>query len=129
MNAEAVVDLDAIAENTELISSAAGAAVMAVVKADGFGHGMVPVARTALAHGASWLGVATTAEALQLRGAGITAPVLSWLHGPDEDFRPAILANVDLVARRIRGGSLVGAYWSTSSTICLVDGTEWARNR
>ncbi|MDA3645900.1 alanine racemase [Saccharopolyspora indica] len=95
--AEAVVDLDAIAHNTELIARAAApAAVMAVVKADAFGHGMVPVARTALAHGASWLGVATSAEALQLRAAGIGAPLLSWVHSPHEDFRPALLADVDL---------------------------------
>lgn len=104
--AEAVVDLGAIADNTELIAGATDAAVMAVVKADAFGHGMVPVARTALAHGASWLGVATTAEALALRDAGITAPLLSWLHGPDEDFRPAILADVELSVSSI--GQLAG---------------------
>lgn len=95
--AEAVVDLDAIAHNTELIARAAStAAVMAVVKADAFGHGMEPVARTALAHGATWLGVATSAEALHLRASGIGAPVLSWVHSPHEDFRPTLLADVDL---------------------------------
>ncbi|WP_354637942.1 alanine racemase [Kitasatospora camelliae] len=94
--AEAVVDLAAIAGNTRLLAAHARGAVMAVVKADGFGHGAVPVARTALAHGASWLGVTSTAEALALRAAGITAPVLSWLHLPDEDFVPALRAGVDL---------------------------------
>ncbi|MFJ1705879.1 alanine racemase [Kitasatospora sp. NPDC088346] len=94
--AEAVVDLAAVAHNTELLAARARGALMAVVKADGFGHGAVQVARTALAHGASWLGVTSTAEALALRAEGITAPVLSWMHLPDEDFTPALLAGVDL---------------------------------
>lgn len=94
---EAIVDLDAIAHNAELIAHRSGpAAVMAVVKADAFGHGMIEVARTVLAHGASWLGVATAEEALRLRAAGITAPVLSWLHGVGTDFRSPIRADVDL---------------------------------
>src|SRR5690349_739536 len=66
--AAAVVDLDAITANVAVLRErAAGAAVMAVVKADGYGHGMVPVARAALAGGASWLGVAHLREALELR--------------------------------------------------------------
>jgi alanine racemase len=95
-HAHAVVHLDAVAHNTALFAAATKAAVMAVVKADGFGHGAVRVARTALASGATWLGVTTCAEALQLRASGITAPILSWLHSPLEDFGPALLANVDL---------------------------------
>jgi alanine racemase len=69
---------------------------MAVVKADGFGHGAVAVARAAIAAGAGWLGVTTSVEALSLRSAGLTAPVLSWLHAPDEDFGRLIAARVDL---------------------------------
>jgi alanine racemase len=92
----AVVHLDAVAHNTALFAGATTAEVMAVVKADGFGHGAVPVATAALASGATWLGVTTVAEALHLRAAGITAPILSWLHGPHEDFGPAVLAGVDL---------------------------------
>jgi alanine racemase len=92
-----VVDLDAIRHNVEVLAAAApGAALMAVVKADGYGHGAVPVARAALAAGASWLGVCTLEEALALRDAGIEAPLLSWLHLPDEDFAPAVAAGVDL---------------------------------
>ncbi|WP_016699996.1 alanine racemase [Actinoalloteichus spitiensis] len=94
--AEATVDLDAIAHNTEVLAARATAPVLAVVKADAFGHGMPPVARTVLDAGATWLGVATNAEALRLRESGVTAPVLSWLHAHDEDFEPAILAGVDL---------------------------------
>ncbi|HEY0806986.1 MAG TPA: alanine racemase [Pseudonocardiaceae bacterium] len=93
---EAVVDLGAIAHNTEVLAGMAGSGLLAVVKADGFGHGMVPVATTALAHGATWLGVTSLAEAYVLRAAGITAPVLSWMHLPDQDFGPAITAGVDL---------------------------------
>lgn len=95
-HAHAVVHLDAVAHNTALIAATTSAAVMAVVKADGFGHGAVPVANAALRSGATWLGVTTCAEALQLRAAGITAPILSWLHSPLEDFGAALLADVDL---------------------------------
>ena len=95
--AEAVVDLAAIRHNVAVLAAAApGAALMAVVKADGYGHGAVPVARAALAAGAGWLGVCTLGEALELRAAGITAPVLSWLNLPDADFASAVAADVDL---------------------------------
>jgi alanine racemase len=94
---EAVVDLGAIAHNIRLLRRAAGPAeVMAVVKADGFGHGAVPVARTALDNGATWLGVATPGEALDLRAAGIDAPVLLWLYPPDHDFGPVLAAGIDV---------------------------------
>ena len=59
---------------------------MAVVKADAFGHGAVEVAATAIAAGAAWLGVATVDEALQLRRAGLTAPILAWLVDPWSDL-------------------------------------------
>ena len=69
-----------------------------MVKADGYGHGLVPSARAALAGGASWLGVAFLEEALALRRAGITAPVLSWLATPGEDVAAGVAADVDLSA-------------------------------
>jgi alanine racemase len=95
--AEALVDLAAVRHNVEVLRAAApSAALMAVVKAEGYGHGAAAVARAALAAGASWLGVATLDEALDLRAAGVTAPVLSWLHVPDEDFAAAVAAGVDL---------------------------------
>ena len=90
--AEAVVDLGAIQQNVRVLREHAGRAqVMAVVKADGYGHGATQVARTALAAGAAELGVATVDEALALRADGITAPVLAWLHPPGIDFDPALL--------------------------------------
>ena len=93
----ALVDLDAISSNVaELKRRAGGADVMAVVKADAYGHGLVPSARAALAGGAGWLGVAQLPEALELRAAGIEAPVLSWLHVPGQDFASALRHGVDL---------------------------------
>ena len=76
--AEALVDLGAIADNVRILREHAGSAqVMAVVKADAYGHGAPQVARAAVAAGAAELGVATIDEALALRRGGITAPVLS----------------------------------------------------
>jgi alanine racemase len=101
--AEAVVDLGAIAHNVRLLREHAGPAqVMAVVKADGYGHGATRVARAALAAGAAELGVATVDEALALRADGITAPVLAWLHPPGIDFGPALLADVEIAVSSVR---------------------------
>jgi alanine racemase len=94
---EARIDLDAIAANTAVLRRHAGSAgVMAVVKADGYGHGMLPAARAALAGGASWLGVATIPEGLALRAAGFDVPVLAWLIAPGEDYAAAVRAGIDV---------------------------------
>ena len=92
------MDLLAVRHNVEVLLAAAapGAALMTVVKADGYGHGAVDVARSALAAGATWLGVCTVEEALELRAAGIEAPILSWLHLPDDDFEAVVRCGVDL---------------------------------
>jgi len=93
----AEIDLAAIRANVvELRRRAGDAAVMAVVKADGYGHGMVPCARAAIAGGAGWLGVAFVEEAVTLRDAGIDVPVLAWLLSPHSDLRPAALRSVDV---------------------------------
>ena len=91
-----VVDLDAIAANTATLRERVARPLMAVVKADGYGHGLVPAARAVLAGGADYLGVAVLSEAMALRRAGITAPVLAWLHGPGTDFAPALAADVEV---------------------------------
>ena len=97
--AEIVVDLDAVRHNVRrLRQQLDGRALMAVVKADGYGHGMLPVARAAREAGAEWLGVAVLEEALALRDAGDTGPVLCWLAVPGEDFRPAVEQDVDVTA-------------------------------
>ena len=73
----AEIDLDAVRHNVGLICRAAGqAAVCAVVKADAYGHGSVPVARAAIAAGASWLAVALVEEGVALREGGVEAPIL-----------------------------------------------------
>ena len=69
------VDLDAVRHNVGVLTPPS-AEVMAVVKADAYGHGAVPVARAALAAGATWCGVALVEEGLELRAAGIEAPIL-----------------------------------------------------
>ncbi|MEO9247733.1 alanine racemase [Citricoccus nitrophenolicus] len=95
----AVVDLAAIRHNVAALRSwVQPAALMAVVKADGYGHGAVPVARAALDAGATWLGLAHVSEALELREAGISAPMLAWLHTRDTPFGRAVEENIDLGA-------------------------------
>lgn len=95
--ARAVVDLDAVRGNVRALRDAApGAAVMAVVKADAYGHGLLPVARAALAAGATWLGVAQPAEALALRAAGITARTFTWLYPPGAPLAELVAADVDV---------------------------------
>jgi alanine racemase len=101
------VDLHAVAANTRLFASRTRAEVMAVVKADGFGHGGVDAARTALANGATWLGVTSIAEALALREAGLAAPMLSWLNPVDADFGLALAAGIDLAVPSLRHLSAV----------------------
>lgn len=90
------VDLSAVAANTRVLATRTAAELMAVVKADGFGHGAADVARTALAHGATSLGVTSIDEALDLRAAGLTAPVLSWLNPVDAAYADALAAEVEL---------------------------------
>jgi alanine racemase len=97
--ATAHVDLAAIRHNVGVLRKMSpGAGVMVVVKADGYGHGIVPVAEAAVAAGASWLGVAWLTEAMALRRARLDVPVLCWLYGPGEPFHEAIAAGVDLSA-------------------------------
>lgn len=96
--ARAVVDLSALASNVRsLRAHAPTAQLMAVVKADAYGHGLLPSARAALAGGATWLGTAQMDEALALRAAGITEPrVLTWLYAPGAPLARAIEADVDV---------------------------------
>ncbi len=94
--AEARIDLTAIAANVKKLKTAAGTELMAVVKADAYGHGLVPVAKAAISAGATWLGVALVEEAHTLRAAGITSPILAWLVSPGSDFAAAIDAQIDL---------------------------------
>src|SRR5438445_10747771 len=93
----AEIDLAAVRANVaELRRRAGEAAVMAVVKADGYGHGMIPSARAAIAGGATWLGVAFAEEALALRAAGVDVPILAWLLAESDDVEPLVRADVDV---------------------------------
>ena len=98
--AEIVVDLGAIRANVRRLRDLVGPGVemMSVVKADGYGHGMIPAARAARSGGASWLGVATLDEALALREAGDEGRVLTWLSVPGEEYADAVAAGVDVTA-------------------------------
>jgi alanine racemase len=94
-----VIDLDAIRHNVRRLREiATPARVLAVVKADAYGHGMLPSARAARSAGAEWLGVAVLEEALALRAAGDDGPILCWLAVPGESYDAAIEADVDLTA-------------------------------
>lgn len=94
--ARAVIDLDAIAANVRTLDAGTPAEVMAVVKADAYGHGLVPSAKAARRGGATWLGAAQVTEALALRAAGDTGRILTWLYTPGAPLREAIEADIDI---------------------------------
>jgi alanine racemase len=102
-HAEVVVDLGAVRHNVRRLRELVwegdpDGRLMVVVKADGYGHGMVPVARAARQAGAEWLGAATCAEALALRASGDAGKVLCWLAAPGTDFAPLVEADIDVTA-------------------------------
>lgn len=94
--AEVIIDLAAIEANVKYLMAKSGKPALAVVKADAYGHGLVPVAKRALEAGASWLGVALLEEALTLRESGITAPIIAWLTPISDDFKSAVESDIDL---------------------------------
>lgn len=97
--AEIVVDLGAVRHNVRRLREYAGdAQLMVVVKADGYGHGMVQVAAAARGAGAHWLGVATLEEADALRTAGDRGRLLCWLAVPGESYDAALATEVDVSA-------------------------------
>lgn len=112
---EAVVDLEVVARNVETLRALVGTEhFLSVVKANGYGHGASFVARAALAGGADWLGVVDAAEALPLRGAGIAAPILTWLHGPEESFEAHAAHDLDVGISsldELERAALAGVRW------------------
>jgi alanine racemase len=94
--ARAEVNLAAIAGNLKFIKGKTKSQVLAVVKADAYGHGLVAVAKAAEEAGADWLGTALLEEAISLRSGGITKPIIAWLTPPGEDFKTAINLDIDL---------------------------------
>lgn len=98
--AQARIDAAAVTANVRVLAEHAGrAGVLAVVKADGYGHGLLPCARAAVAGGARWLGTALLEEALALRAGGVSSPrILAWLLDPADSLADAVRADVDLSA-------------------------------
>lgn len=97
LRARAEIDLGALRANVAALRArASGAQLMAVVKADAYGHGAVPCARAAKEAGAAWLGTATPQEALALRAAGLRGPMLCWLWTPGGPWREAVEADIDV---------------------------------
>ena len=109
------INLSAITQNFKSIKSRTTADVLAVVKADAFGHGLIPVSKALEEAGADWFGTALLEEALNLRKAGILKPIISWLTPLGEDFKSAIdldidlgIPSIDLLDEVIKTASLTG---------------------
>jgi alanine racemase len=94
--ARAEVNLAAIAGNLKFVKGKTKSQVLAVVKADAYGHGLVAVAKAAEEAGADWLGTALLEEAISLRNGGITKPIIAWLTPQGEDFKTAVNLDIDL---------------------------------
>ena len=94
--AESIIDLGAIKANIKSLMAKSGKPALAVVKADAYGHGLVPVAKAAINGGATWLGVALLEEALTLRANGVKAPIIAWLTPISDDFVAAITNEIDI---------------------------------
>ena len=92
----AFINYQNISENVAQICAVTKKPVMAVVKADAYGHGLIKSSEAALAGGAQWLGVALLSEAIEIRKAGIAAPLLAWLTPPGTDFESALKNDIDL---------------------------------
>ena len=113
--AEAVINLSAITSNVASLKAKAGVDLMAVVKADAYGHGLIPVSKALEEAGADWFGTALLEEAINLRKAGILKPIISWLTPLGEDFKSAIdldidlgIPSIDLLDEVIKAASLTG---------------------
>lgn len=129
---EAVIDLTAITANVRRLRQIVGTDhFIAVVKANGYGHGAVESARAALAGGADWLGVADIEEALALRAADIRAPILAWLHDPHADFAPAISAGISIAVSsetQLRAVAAAAGRSSSSASVQVKLDTGLSRN-
>ena len=109
MRAFVEVNLNAISNNIKLVKSKTQAQILAVVKADAYGHGLIPVAKCAVDAGATWLGVALLEEAISLREAGIKVPIISWLTPPSSDFKKAIELDIDVAIPSLKHLELIVA--------------------
>ncbi len=94
--AEARIDIQAFTSNISLLKEKAGVNLLAVVKADAYGHGLIEIGLAAQNSGADWLGVALLEEAVALRTHGVSIPILAWLVPPGSDFRSAAKHDIDI---------------------------------
>jgi alanine racemase len=88
---------EAVGKNIAIARARTRSRIMAVVKADGYGHGAITIAQTAVAAGAEWLGTTDTAEAISLRAAGLIVPILTWLNPSGVDAEAAAIGRIDIV--------------------------------
>ena len=133
--AQARIDLAALRSNVEVLRSAAPTAqLMAVVKADAYGHGLVECSRAAIAAGASYLGVALPEEAIELRANGIESSILAWLLQTDSPAQwiELVERDVDVSVSSLKGlecARIAAAESGTSAKIHLKLDTERHRGR
>ncbi|MEY3347261.1 MAG: hypothetical protein RIR40_986 [Actinomycetota bacterium] len=99
--AEAIIDLAALESNVRRLLSGSKAKGLAVVKADAYGHGLIPIAERAVKAGASWVGTALLEEAIKVREGGIKVPIISWLTPIHDDFEGALRNQIDLAVPSI----------------------------
>jgi alanine racemase len=95
------IDLEVIANNYKTLKKLTGGQVLAIVKADAFGHGMIEVSKKLESIGVDILGTADIDEAMELRHAGIKSPIMAWLHGKNTQFEEAISNDIELGASAI----------------------------
>lgn len=123
---EATIDLGAIADNVRHFRRLTDAEVIAVVKANGYGHGAAETAIAALAGGATRLGTATLDESFALRRAGITAPLVAWLHEPGRRFDDAVEAGIEIGVSSLE--QLLAAADAAPASVHLKVDTGLSRN-
>jgi len=99
--AEARIDLAALAANISALKNASGVDLLAVVKADAYGHGLIEIGLASEKNGADWLGVALLEEAITLRTHGVRIPILAWLVPPGSNFRAALNHDIDVAISSI----------------------------
>jgi len=124
------IDLAAFRHNVELLADLVKPArTMLAVKANAYGHGLVPLAKAALESGADSLAVLEVPAALELRRAGISAQLFAWLHGPDTDFGSALEFDIDLgVSALWQLESIIAAYRGKPAQVHLKVDTGLHRN-
>jgi alanine racemase len=103
------INLEAIAANYKTLKSLTNAKVMAIVKADAFGHGMIEVSKKLESVNVDMLATADLEEAELIRAAGIKSPLMAWLHGKNTDFASAIKNDIQIGLSTVQGLELVAA--------------------